>query len=163
MAELGEAAIRLLSGRHVATLATIRPDGLIHLTAVWYLYRDGQLLVATSSRSRQFRNVESRPTASLMIDTRVPGLERGLTALGRADLIKDGQARRLIREIHERYLTPRALSDPHVEASFASHDDVVIRVSPSSWVSWDMAQLNAEFFEGKLSTESGYLFPLDDS
>ena len=163
MAELDEAGARLLSGRHVAALGTQRPDGLIHLTAVWYLYRDGLLYVATSSSSRQFRNIEARPTASLMVDTRVPGFERGLAASGTADAIRGSQAQELSREIHERYITPRALSDPLVGASFASHDDVVIRLSPRSWASWDMGQLNAQFFEGKLSTESGYMFPLDEA
>lgn len=163
MANLDEAAVRLVSGRHIAALATLRPDGMIHLTAVWYLYRDGVLFVATSSTSRQFRNIEARPTASLMIDTRVPGFERGLTAAGTADAIRGGQARRLSREIHERYLTQQALSDPQIGGPFASHDDVVIRIVPRSWVSWDMAQLNAQSFGGRLSTESGNLFPLDDA
>ena len=58
MAELDEAQIRLLEGRHIAALATIRSDGLIHLTAVWYLYEDGLLYVATGSHTRQVRNVE---------------------------------------------------------------------------------------------------------
>ena len=163
MAELDEAAVRLLGGRHIATLATLRPDGMIHLTAVWYLYQDGHLFVATGSRSRQFRNIEARPTASLMIDTRVPGSEYGLAASGTADTIRGSQAEQLSRQIHERYLTQRALDDPQVGRSFAAVDDVVIRLSPRSWVSWDMGQLNARFFEGKLSTESGYLFPLDDA
>ena len=161
MVDLDEAAIRILNGRHIATLATMRDDGLIHLTAVWYLYEDGELFVTTSSRSRQFRNIEARPTASLMIDTRTPGFEYGLTASGAADPIRGDAAQELSRRIHERYLTERALGDPEIGGSFAAYDDVVIRLSPGSWISWDMGQLNRQFFGGKLGTESGYLFPLD--
>lgn len=162
MLDPDEAAIRILNGRHIATLATLREDGLIHLTAVWYLYRDGELFVTTSSRSRQFRNIEARPTASLMIDTRRPGFEYGLTASGSAEAISGDRAKELSQQIHERYLTPQAFGDPAISGAFASYDDVVIQVSPRSWVSWDMGQLNRQFFGGKLSTESGYLFALDD-
>jgi PPOX class probable F420-dependent enzyme len=161
MTDLDEVAIGVLGGRHIATLATLRPDGLIHLTAVWYLYRDGDLFVTTGSNSRQFRNIESRPTASLMIDTRIPGSEYGLTASGMAKAVRGDEAQQLSRQIHERYLTELAFSDPEISDAFTAYDDVVIRLSPRSWVSWDMGQLNTQAFGGKMSTQSGYLFPLD--
>jgi PPOX class probable F420-dependent enzyme len=162
MAELDDARVRLLEGRHIAALATIRPDGLIHLTALWYLYEDGLLYVATGSRTRQARNVEAQPTASLMVDTRVPGFERGVTASGTADLIRGDEAQPLRRRIQSRYLTERALSDSRVGPSFDA-DDVVIRITPRAWVSWDMGELNARYFDGRLSTETGYMHPLDDA
>jgi len=163
VSDLDEFALGILSGRHIAALATQRHDGLIHLTAMWYMYKDGNLFVTTNSKSRHFQNIDSRPSASLMIDTRKPGFEYGLTALGAANSIRGDDAQKLSRQIHERYLTEKALSDPETSALFASHDDVVIRLSPSSWVSWDMGQLNIQFFGGKLSTESGYLYPLHDA
>jgi general stress protein 26 len=161
MADLDEVALGILNGRHIATLATQRHDGLIHLTAMWYMYKDGKLYVTASSNSRTFRNIESRPTASLMIDTRKPGFEYGLTALGTASPIRGAEAQELSSQIHERYLTEKALSDPEIGGFFASYDDVVICLSPRSWTSWDMGKPNIQFFGGKLSTESGYMFPLD--
>jgi len=163
MSQLDDAKVRLLAGRHIAALATIRPDGLIHLTAVWYLYEDGLLYVATGSRSRQAQNVEARPTASLMVDTRVPGFELGLTASGTADLVRGGEALPLTRRVHARYLTERALGDTRIGPSFEASDDVVIRLTPRTWVSWDMGELNARYFEGRLGTETGYMHPLDDA
>ncbi len=124
MAELDDAKVRLLQGRHIAALATNRPDGLIHLTALWYLYEDGLLYGATGSRTRQVRNVEARPVASLMVDTRVPGFERGLTASGTADTIRGDEAQPLKRRIQARYLTERALGDPRVGGSLEASDDV---------------------------------------
>ena len=47
-------------GRFIASLGTESEDGSTHLTAVWYLFEDGCLYVATSSRSRKARNVLSR-------------------------------------------------------------------------------------------------------
>lgn len=47
----------LLRGRYVATFGTENADGTIHLIAVWYLFEDGSLFIATSSKTRKARNV----------------------------------------------------------------------------------------------------------
>ena len=163
MGKLDEAGISLLNGRHVATLATLRPDGLIHLTALWYLYEDGLLYVATGSGTRHVLNVEARPVASLIVDTRVPGFERGVTASGTADTIRGDEAQPLKRRIQARYLTELAFRDERIGGSFETSDDVVIRITPRTWVSWDMGDLNTRFFDGRLSTKTGYMYPLDDA
>jgi PPOX class probable F420-dependent enzyme len=161
MADLDDSALEMLNGRHIATLATQNPDGTIHLAALWYMYKDGNLFVTTNSKSRKFRNVTSRPTASLMVDSRKPGFERGIVAYGEATTITGEEAQMLSRQIHERYLTEKALDDPQIAGFFSFYDDVVVRLSPRSWASWDMGNLNLQFFDGKLSTETGYLFLLD--
>ena len=80
---LDPALQELLRGRYIATFGTENSDGSIHLTAVWYLFESGSLYVATSSKSRKARNVAARPRASLMVDVRRPGAERGVTAAGK--------------------------------------------------------------------------------
>ena len=152
---------KLLQGRNIATIGTENPDGSIHLTAVWYLYENGCLFVATSSRTRKARNVAARPKASLMVDVRKPGTERGITAAGKADVISGDQSREINRRIHSRYLSPAALSDPKVGPVFASFDDVTLRLTPASWFSWDMATLDAQFFGGQLGGNPGYMLPMD--
>ena len=150
-----------LRGRHIATLGTENADGTIHLTAVWYLFESGCLFVATSSRSRKARNLAARPKASLMVDLRKPGTERGVTAAGRVDVISGEQSREINLRIHSRYLSAGALSDPHVGPAFASFDDVTIRLTPVSWTTWDMAVLDAQALGGRLGATPGYLLPLD--
>ncbi len=71
--------------------------------------------------------------------------------------------RPLRRRIQARYLTERALGDPRVGGSFEASDDVVIRITPRTWVSWDMGELNARYFDGRLGTQTGYMYPLDDA
>jgi PPOX class probable F420-dependent enzyme len=159
MSELDAVALEVLNGRHVAALATHGNDGAIHLTAVWYLYKDGSIYVSTSSKSQKVRDVESRPSASFMVDTRKPGFEYGLTTSGSAQVMRGDEAEALRAEIYKRYLTEKALNDPTVSRFFASHDDVVIRVAPRSWVSWDMGWANTHFLQGMLGTETGYLYP----
>ena len=150
----------LLRGRYIATLGTENSDGSIHLTAVWYLFESGSLYVATSSKTQKARNVAARPKASLMVDSRKPGTERGVTASGKVEVISGEQSEEINRRIHSRYLSAEAMSDPQVGAVFASFDDVTIRLTPASWITWDMAMLDAQFFGGRLGT-SGYMLPVD--
>jgi PPOX class probable F420-dependent enzyme len=151
----------ILRGRHIVTLATENPDGSIHLTAVWFLFENGQLFVATSAKTRKARNLAARPKASLMVDIRKPGVERGVTVAGAADLLSGHPSREINRRIHARYLSAAAMADPGIEPVFASFDDVTVRVTPASWFSWDMATLDAQAFGGRLGGTPGYLLPLD--
>lgn len=158
---LGPAFKELLRGRYIASLGTENADGSIHLTAVWYLFEGGYLYVATSSKTQKGRNVAARPTASLMVDVRKPGAERGVTAAGKVDVISGKQSQEINRRIHGRYLSAAAIADPHVGPVFASFDDVSIRLTPTSWITWDMAVLDAQALGGRLGGTPGYLLTLD--
>lgn len=140
---------------------TENPDGSIHLTAVWYLFENGCLFVGTSSRTRKARNVTERPKASLMVDVRKPANERGLTAAGKVDVITGDRSGEINHRIHSRYLSPAALSDPKVGPVFAAFDDITLRLTPASWITWDMAMLDAQYFSGQLGRNAGYTLPLD--
>ena len=150
-----------LRGRHIATLGTENADGTIHLTAVWYLFEAGSLFIATSSKSKKVRNVVARPKASLMVDARKPGTERGVTAAGWAKVISGDQSKEINRRIYGRYLSAAAISDPHVGPVFASMDDVTLRLVPVSWISWDLAAVDAQAFGGRLGGTPGYMMPVD--
>jgi PPOX class probable F420-dependent enzyme len=151
----------LLQGRHIATLGTGNQDGTIHLTAVWYGFEEGSLFVATSSKSRKARNIAARPDASLMVDLRKPGAERGVNATGRAELISGESSRKINRRIHARYMSAAAIADPQVGPVFELFDDVTIQIAPASWTTWDMKVLDAQAFGGRLGGTAGYLLPLD--
>jgi len=151
----------LLRGRHIAAFGTQNAGGSIHLTAVWYLFEDNCLFVGTASWTRKARNVTARPRASLMVDLRRPGTERGVTAAGKVEIISGKQSQEINRRIHGRYLSAAALSDPQVGPVFASFDDITIRLTPDSWVTWDMAALDGQAFGGRLGKTPGYVLPLD--
>ncbi|MGH9498513.1 MAG: pyridoxamine 5'-phosphate oxidase family protein [Terriglobales bacterium] len=151
----------LLQRRYIATLGTENPDGSIHLTAVWYMFEEGRLYVATSSKTRKARNIAARPRASLMVDARKPGGERGVSASGKAELISGEKSQEINRRIHDRYLSAAAMSDPRIGPVFAAFDDVTIQITPAAWTSWDMAVLDAQAFGGRLGRTPGYMLPLD--
>jgi PPOX class probable F420-dependent enzyme len=158
---LAPAFQELLAGRHIAALGTENAAGTIHLTAIWYLFDAGSLFIATASTSRKARNVAARPTASLMVDVRRAGAERGVTAVGKAELISGDKSREINRRIHSRYMSAAAIADPKIEPVFAAFDDVTIRLTPTSWTTWDMKVLDAQAFGGRLGGTPGYLLPLD--
>lgn len=151
----------ILSERHIGTLGTTNEDGSMHLTAVWFLFESGSLFVATSSKSRKARNGAARPKASLMVDVRKPGKERGVNAAGRVELISGAASRQINERIHKRYLSTAALADPQVGPVFAAFDDVTLRLTPNSWTTWDMTVLDAQAMGGRLGSTPGYLLPLD--
>ena len=153
-------AQEILSGRLIASLATENDDRSIHLTAVWYLFEGGCFYVATSSRSRKARNVQSRPKASLMVDIRKPGSERGLVAISRADIMARESSRDINARIHRRYMSEAALADPRAGGTMAAMDDITLRLTPLYWYIWDMSLLDDTLFGGAMRTP-GYLLPLD--
>lgn len=112
MAGLSDWATALLDGRHYATLATQDADGSLHLTPVWYLFRDQQLFVGAPSASRKSRNVLARPTASLIVDIRQPGAERWISGSGPVIILRGDESKKINAAIQERYLTAEALRDP---------------------------------------------------
>jgi general stress protein 26 len=161
MPALDPAFHELLQRRLIATLGTENPDGTMHLTAVWFLFEDGSFYIATSSKTKKARNILAKPKASLMVDMRRPGSERGLTAACKAELLTGDLSKQLNRRIHSRYLSAAAMADPGIEPVFASFDDVTIRLTPESSFTWDMATLDAQAFSGRLGGTPGYLLPLD--
>lgn len=154
-------ALTLLNGRHIATLATHRGDSSIHLTAIWYLYQDGLLYFPTSSSSQKARNVQMNPIVSAMIDSRIPGQEQGVSVSGVAIVIDGQRGRELVAQAQQRYLTPKALADAKIGPAYSEFDDIVIALTPERWTTWDIAQMNANNFDGLLSVDSGYLYPYD--
>ena len=151
----------LLQRRHIACLATENEDSSIHLSAVWFLFEDGFLYIATNSRSRKARNVLARPKASVMVDSRNTGRESGVTISGDAQIITGESARNLRLRIHSRYLSQAAIADPRVGGVFAVSEDVIIRLTPKTWAWWDMSLMDEQAFSGLLNRTPGYLLPLD--
>lgn len=149
----------LLEGRRIASFGTLNADGSPHLTAVWYLYQGGYFFVATSSRSRKARNLAARPTATVMVEARKPGSERGVTATGPVEVISGEKVRELNLRIHRRYMSDAAIADPQVGGVFAQFDDIALKLRPRVWTWWDMPELDAMYFGGRFGNTPGYLLP----
>lgn len=83
---LSEEDVRFLTGRNLAHLATLLPDGSPHVSPIWVDVRDGLILVNTAMGRAKERNVrrdprvalsvhdQERPALALLVRGRVVGL-----------------------------------------------------------------------------------------
>jgi hypothetical protein len=83
---------------------------------------------------------------ALCIESREAGLESGMTAVGHAKLITGESAAPLAERINAKYLKPKALSNPGIRSAFIDMSDLVIKLQPERWLSWDMGEMGAELF-----------------
>ncbi|MGH9788334.1 MAG: pyridoxamine 5'-phosphate oxidase family protein [Candidatus Acidiferrales bacterium] len=150
---------QFLQGRYIISLATLNDDGTIHLAAVWYLFDGGKFYVATGSSSRKAKNVLARPKATLMVDTRTTELQKGVTAICTAEILRGEESRAINLRIHARYLSAVALADPVVGQAFGNFDDITLRLVPQQWTSWDLAELDAEALGGAFRRHPDYMLP----
>ena len=103
-ADLSEAGAAFVAERHLATLSTLGPDGLVHVVAVGFTLVDGVVRVITSDGSQKVRNVERDPRATV---AQVDG-PRWLSLAGRAEVEREPAAVRLAEKLYAaRYRVPR--------------------------------------------------------
>jgi PPOX class probable F420-dependent enzyme len=131
-------ARELLDARLIANLATLNPDGSVHLVGMWFLWDGEAVLSPTSRRTRKARNLQRDPRATIMIDDSRGGFDlRGVTLVGRAQLIEPPEALELNHRIHQKYVTDDGLALDPVRTYLAT-DDVTIRFVPERVSSWDL-------------------------
>jgi PPOX class probable F420-dependent enzyme len=133
----------LLRARLIANLATVDPDGSAHVVGMWFLWEGGRLLLPTNRRTRKAKNVARDARVTVMIDDSRGGLDlRGVTLVGRAELLGGPEALELNRRIHLKYLTERGRDLEPVDR-YLSTDDVTICLTPVRVSSWDLRRTPA--------------------
>ena len=141
-----EKLAHLLEERRIATLTTYSPDGLPHVTAVWFLYEDDAILMATNTGAGKASNLRRDPRMAICIESREAGRESGMSACGHAELLVGQDAVEIAGRINAKYLTPEGLVHPIVGTAFKEMSNLVIRLRPERWISWDMSALGSELF-----------------
>jgi|tagenome__1003787_1003787.scaffolds.fasta_scaffold20986274_5 nitroimidazol reductase NimA-like FMN-containing flavoprotein (pyridoxamine 5'-phosphate oxidase superfamily) len=130
----------LLEQRLIANLASVNPDGSIHLVAMWFRRDGDRILLPTSHHTRKAKNLRARPSATVMIDRSVGGLDlRGVVIRGAVELVEGDAARSLNRSIHERYVSADALALEPVAAYLNHGDDLTIAVAMERVATWNLA------------------------
>ena len=157
---LSELQIEILKQRRIASVATIRPDGTVHVTAVWFFFDGDAFFIAIPSSSTKARNLSANNQIALMVDLRVQGKELGVSVSGSAEVLEGEVARRVVRQVHAKYLTEAALADQDVGPKFEAFDDIAVCLRPTRWICWDMNSMDQQAFGGKLATHS-YLRPIE--
>ncbi len=130
----------LLDARLIANLASINPNGSVHLVAMWFRREGDTILFPTSHHTRKAKNLRKRPQATAMIDRSLAGLDlRGVQIKGTVELVEGIEARRLNHSIHERYITALGLKQDAVAAYLSDGDDVAVRLAIERVSSWNLA------------------------
>jgi PPOX class probable F420-dependent enzyme len=128
-------AADLLAAPLVASLATHDGEGRIHVVAMWFVLDGDRILLATGSRSRKLRNLQRDDRATLMVHDSRGGFDvRGICLQGRVDLVREPDARELVRRVHRKYVTERGAE---LAAEFLASDDVALVFRPERAFSWD--------------------------
>jgi PPOX class probable F420-dependent enzyme len=105
---LSAEARALIESATVATVATINPDGSVHLSAAWVGLQGDQIVFATLPDQRKLRNLRRDPRVALtLLGDRLNewGLQEYLVIEGRARVTEGGGAELLQRLAHT-YLGP---------------------------------------------------------
>lgn len=126
----------------VATMATIGPDGLPHLVAMWYAVIDGVLWFETKAKSQKSVNLGRDNRISVLIESgHTYDTLKGVSFEGTATVIDDADALWAVGvSIWERYTGPYTEEmRPFVELMLNKR--VAVRVDVNRVRSWDHRKL----------------------
>ena len=83
----------LLAENLKVQVASNGPDGVPHLTTLFYIVRDGRIAFWTYARSQKIRNLERDPRVSALVEDGTDYFElRGVSIKGKAEIVRDYDA-----------------------------------------------------------------------
>jgi PPOX class probable F420-dependent enzyme len=128
-----------------ATMATIGPDGLPHIVAMWYAVIDGQIWFETKARAQKTVNLRRDNRITCMIED---GLTydslRGVSIEGTGEIVEDPDAIWKVGvNVWERYNGPYS-EDVKPLVELMLHKRVVVRVDATRTRSWDHHKLGMD-------------------
>jgi PPOX class probable F420-dependent enzyme len=128
-----------------ATMATIGPDGLPHLVAMWYAVIDGVIWFETKGRSQKAVNLGRDNRITVLIESGQTYNElKGVSLEGRAEVLDEAEALWAVGvSVWERYTGPYTEEmKPFVEMMLNKR--VAVRVDVERIRSWDHAKLGMD-------------------
>ena len=133
-----------LEQSRTATMATIGPNGMPHLVAMWYGLIDGKIYFETKGKSQKVQNLRRDPRIVVSVEA---GLSydqlRGVSIEGNAVLIEDTESDEYWAagiSLFERYQGPYSEEmRPFVEMMMNKR--AAVRVEPTRVRSWDHRKL----------------------
>ncbi len=130
VADMGD----LLDQPLVAVLATLRSDGSVLLSPVWFEWREEGFNVWVVADNVKARHLRRDPRATILVAESAPPL-RGIEVRGRARFVEDAVTETAQR-IASRYVEEAAAA-AYVETTRGA--DVIVRIEPGDIRTWDFA------------------------
>lgn len=134
-----------LDQSRVATMATVGPDGMPHLVAMWYAVIDGQIWFETKAKSQKAVNLRRDGRLSVLIETgHTYDQLKGVSFEGRGVVVDDADALWKVGvSIWERYNGPYTEElRPFVEIMLNKR--IAVRVDVERTRSWDHSKLGMD-------------------
>ena len=125
---------RFLDEPMLAVLATLRADGSVLLSPVWYEWRAGGFNVWVEANNTKARHLRRDPRATIVVAESAPPL-RGIEVRGTARFIADGVTE-TARRIAARYIGE---DDAAADTEALRGADVIVRIQPGNIRVWDFA------------------------
>jgi len=126
----------------LARLATLRPDGMIHLTPIWFDWDGSSFRLTLGAGRVHLKNLAADKRITILVD-QDPRLEKGLAAgawaiecRGTATLSQDEA---LIREVTHAVLV-KALGAADAELytePIMAEGRTIVTITPHAWHTWD--------------------------
>jgi PPOX class probable F420-dependent enzyme len=118
----------------VAVLATLRTDGSVLLSPVWYEWREGGFNVWVEARNVKARHLRRDPRATIVVAESESPL-RGVEVRGSARFVEEGVTE-TARRIAARYVGDQ---EGAADAESLRGADVIVRIEPGDIRVWDFA------------------------
>jgi PPOX class probable F420-dependent enzyme len=140
-----EEIARFLEEQRVANIATIGPNGMPHLVAMWYALVDGQVWFETKGKSQKVQNLRRDPRISCLVEAgHTYDTLRGVELEGTAEIVEDPERIWDVGvSVWERYNGPYTEeTKPLVE--FMLHKRVAVKITPTRIRTWDHRKLGMD-------------------
>ncbi|MCW2598393.1 MAG: hypothetical protein JWM02_222 [Frankiales bacterium] len=137
--------VAFIDQSRTATMATIGPDGVPHLVAMWFAVIDGQIWFETKGRSQKVVNLRRDDRITVLIESGHTYNElKGISLEGHAVVVDDPDALWAVGvSVWERYTGPYTEQmRPFVEMMLNKR--VAVRVDVDRIRSWDHAKLGID-------------------
>ena len=134
-----------LAQQRTASVATLGPNGAVHLVAMWYAYRDGTVWLETKAKSQKVRNLRRDPAMSVLVEAgRTYDQLRGVAFEGRGSVVDDpAVVWDVCVDVFERYTGPYSEElRPFVEVM--ARNRVAVRLDVDRVRSWDHRKLGLD-------------------
>jgi PPOX class probable F420-dependent enzyme len=118
----------------LAVLATLRADGSVLLSPVYYEWRDGGFNLWVETSNLKAKHLRRDPRATIVVAESTPPL-RGVEVRGAVRFIREGVTE-TARRIVSRY---EAEEEAAADAEAMRGSDVIVRLEPGDLRVWDFA------------------------
>jgi PPOX class probable F420-dependent enzyme len=136
---------RFVDQQRVANMATLGPDGMPHLVAMWYAVLDGEIWFETKGRSQKAVNLRRDPRITCLMEAgHTYDQLRGVSIEGRGEIVEDPDRLWEVGvSVWERYTGPYTEeARPLVE--FMLNKRIAVRIEVDRVRSWDHRKLGMD-------------------